>query len=111
MKKLIAAVGLLFVGYLSFAQKPYYERMANTAMDKVVIDSKFTTNKGLKWTYDWGVPLEGVIEVWRTTANGTYFSFVKEWMDKYVDKEGNILNYSAVEYNIDHIKNGKILSL
>lgn len=109
MKKLIVAVGLLFVSFLGFAQKPYYERMANTAMDKVVIDSKFTTNKGLKWTYDWGVPLEGVIEVWRTTANGTYFSFVKEWMDKYVDKEGNILNYSAEEYNIDHIKNGKIL--
>ncbi|MCA5004009.1 glycoside hydrolase family 88 protein [Sphingobacterium bovistauri] len=93
----------------SFGQKPEYERMANTAMDKVVVESKFATNKGLKWTYDLGVPLEGLLEVWRTTANGDYFNFVKTWMDKYVDKEGNILNYSAEEYNIDHVKNGKVL--
>jgi len=109
MKKLLIVIGLLFIVVWGYAQKPNYERMANTVMDKVVVESKFTTKKGLKWTYDLGVPLEGVFEVWRTTANETYFSFVKKWMDKYIDKEGNILNYSAEEYNIDHVKNGKVL--
>ena len=110
MKKILVTVILAFicVAY-SLAQIPYYERMANTAMEKVVVESKFTTSKGLKWTYDLGVPLEGILEVWRSTANGTYFNFVKEWMDKYVDTEGNILNYTAEEYNIDHVKNGKVL--
>ena len=110
MKKSFVAIILLLVTVtISMAQMPYYERMANTTMEKVVVESKFTTNKGLKWTYDLGVPLEGLLEVWRTTANGAYFNFVKEWMDKYVDKEGNILNYSPEEFNIDHVKNGKVL--
>lgn len=94
-----------------FAQKPVYEQMALTTMEQVVTAQRFITDKGPKWTYDMGVPLEGIAEVWLNTGNGDYFKFIQEWMDRYVDNEGEIKNYSPHEFNIDHVKNGKSLLL
>lgn len=83
--------------------------MAFTTMEEVITEERFAAKKGLKWTYDLGVPLEGLTAVWLQTANGQYFDFIQSWLDKYVDNDGNILNYSPEEFNIDHVKNGKVL--
>lgn len=101
----------LLLGIIPFAraQKPLFQRMANTTIAEVLQEERFTGNKGLKWTYDIGVPLEGILATWRATGNVVYFDAAKKWMDKYVDKQGNILNYRPDEFNIDHVKNGKVL--
>lgn len=92
------------------AQKPLYEQMALTTMDKLFKNETFVNeSKGPKWTYDMGVVLEGMIEVWRKTGNAQYFDYVQGWMDQYVDDEGHIRNYKRDEFNIDHVKNGKVL--
>ncbi|GGH19574.1 glycoside hydrolase family 88 protein [Sphingobacterium alkalisoli] len=64
-----------------------------------------------KWTYETGVFLEGIRSVWYQTADGNYFNYIKDAMDTYVDKEGNILTYKHDDYNIDNIKTGKTLLL
>jgi len=94
----------------SLATLPLSEQMARSAMEKLFQDNSFTdTVKGPKWTYDMGVVLEGITEVWRNTADAQYFNYVQQWMDRFVMEDGHIRNYRADEYNIDHVKNGRTL--
>lgn len=113
MKKIIAFI-LLFSGlYIhAFGQTSLSEKMTQTAIEKLFKDSLFVnTTKGPKWTYDMGVVLEGVAETWKNTGNGKYFKYIESWMDKFVEQDGRIKNYSLTDYNIDHIKNGRTLLL
>lgn len=103
---------LLVLTHVAYAQKALSEQMALTAMDKLFKDARFTNpEKGPTWTYDMGVVLEGVAEVWKNTGNGDYFRYIQQWMDQYVSEDGSIRNYRATEYNIDHVKNGRSLLL
>ncbi|QMU31431.1 glycoside hydrolase family 88 protein [Adhaeribacter radiodurans] len=65
--------------------------------------------KPVKWAYDEGVVLEGFTNIWRRTAKGEYFKFIQKSMDHFVQEDGSIRKYKSEEYNIDHIKNGRIL--
>ena len=102
---------LLLFAQVSFGQeKALSEKMAITAMDSLYKDSRFTNKeKGPQWTYDMGVVLEGMVEVWRNTGDKTYFDYVQGWMDQFVTEDGDIRNYRPEEYNIDHVKNGRSL--
>ena len=91
-------------------EKALSEKMAITAMDSLYKDARFTDEeRGPQWTYDMGVVLEGMVEVWRNTGDKTYFEYIQGWMDQFVDDNGHIRNYRPEEYNIDHIKNGRSL--
>lgn len=112
MRKVLIFGVLLFLslGLEVKGQTPLAEQMALTAMDKLFKNETFVNDKkGPKWTYDMGVVMEGIAEVWRTTGNGEYFRYMQGWMDQFVDKEGNIRNYKLQDYNIDNVKNGKTL--
>src|SRR5690606_30608913 len=111
-KFIIFGFVLLFCVNAAFSQKAMSEQMAMTAMDKLFKDERFINEvKGPKWTYDIGVALEGLAEVWQNTGNSVYFNYIQNWMDKFVDDEGNIRNYKKEEFNIDHVKNGRSLLL
>ncbi len=111
MKKHIILILCLFLAMpVLKAQKAVSEQMALTAIDKLFKDARFTNpDKGPTWTYDMGVVLEGVAEVWRNTGDGAYFDYIQKSMDQFVGKDGDIRNYKATEYNIDHVKNGRSL--
>ncbi|TDS14879.1 glycoside hydrolase family 88 protein [Sphingobacterium paludis] len=109
-RNLLVIVCFLLITPVLHAQKAVSEQMALTAMDKLFKDARFTNpEKGPTWTYDMGVVLEGVAEVWRNTADPVYFQYIQNWMDQYVSEDGHIRNYKATEYNIDHVKNGRSL--
>ena len=61
------------------------------------------------WAYEFGLTLDGILEVWRNTGEQKYFDYVKECMDTFVQKDGTIRGYDVKEYNIDHLNNGKTL--
>lgn len=61
------------------------------------------------WAYEFGLTLDGILEVWRNTKDQKYFDYVKECMDTFVQKDGTIRGYDVKEYNIDHLNNGKTL--
>lgn len=63
----------------------------------------------MKWAYDQGVVLEGIDGVWRRTGNGEYFKYMQKSMDFFVTKEGKIERYKQTDFNIDNVKNGRVL--
>ena len=63
----------------------------------------------VKWAYDQGVVLEGFTGLWKKTGNPQYFQYMQKSMDFFVDANGNIRTYRQQDYNIDHIKNGRVL--
>lgn len=114
MKKFLAisvlALCLSSQAVPSLAQtKPLSEKMAATVMD-IWADSLWT-GRPFKWSYDQGVLLEGIADVWYHTGDGKYFNYIKKSMDHFVQADGTIRTYKPDEYNIDHIKNGRAVLL
>jgi unsaturated rhamnogalacturonyl hydrolase len=108
MKKLtyFIAAGLLMSSTTVKAQKKCCaEAVAITAM-KQRPDSFSNEGRPAKWTYDMGVILEGVTDVWHQTGNPVYFNYVQKQIDHFVDNDGNIKGYKFEDYNIDNVKNG-----
>ena len=96
--------------FSSLAQtKPLSERMAATVMD--IWKDSLWTGRPFKWTYDQGVILEGIANVWYRTGDGKYFDYIKKSMDHFVQADGTIRTYSDDSFNIDNVKNGRALLL
>lgn len=87
------------------------ERMAETVMTRWRDSWELQPGKTEKWSYDQGVVLKGIEGVWLNTADGKYFRFIQQSMDRFVNDDGTIRTYAIDEYNIDNINNGKILLL
>ena len=96
----------LLTGITASAQKKCCaEAVAITAMQQRP-DSFSNEGRPAKWTYDMGVILEGVTDVWKQTGNPAYFNYVQKQIDHFVDKDGSIRGYKFEDYNIDNVKNG-----
>jgi unsaturated rhamnogalacturonyl hydrolase len=86
------------------------KRMAFTVTEDIWKDSMYMeAGRPVRWSYDHGVVLEGITLLWKNTGNNDYFRYIQKCMDHFVDKEGNVRFYKESEYNIDHIKNARIL--
>jgi unsaturated rhamnogalacturonyl hydrolase len=95
--------------YGQTAKKSWSEEMARTVMTIWKDSLVMQPGKPVKWAYDEGVVLEGMTHLWRRTANGDYFRFIQKSMDHFVQPDGSIRRYKLDEYNIDHVKNGRVL--
>lgn len=62
-----------------------------------------------KWNYIDGCMLKGIMEVYYVTNNQKYLNFVTNFIDFYVNDDGDILGYNIEDYNCDNINEGKIL--
>ena len=85
------------------------EKMAATVMQIWKDSLVMQPGKPVKWAYDEGVVLEGLTNIWKRTGKGEYFKFIQKSMDHFVQEDGTIARYKAEDYNIDNIKNGRIL--
>ena len=90
-------------------ERPMSERMAATAMRRWKDSWELQPGRTEKWSYDWGVVLKGLEGVWLNSADGRYFRFIQQSIDRFVNDDGTIRTYELGEYNIDHVNNGKIL--
>jgi unsaturated rhamnogalacturonyl hydrolase len=100
------------LNYTSIAQEaPLSQKMAKTVMEiwKDSLNLDPSKPKPVKWAYDQGVVLEGIDGLWKRTANGDYFKYMQKSMDFFVNSDGTIKRYKQEDFNIDHVKNGKIL--
>lgn len=73
------------------------------------IEHKIDDESSPRWNYIDGCMLKGIMEVYYTTQNQKYLDFVTNFIDFYVDEDGNILGYDLEDYNCDNINEGKIL--
>lgn len=113
MKRLIT-IGCLLLALNGFTQKSKHfifgESMAKTVMNTWK-DSFALDGKPAKWTYDMGVILKGFEGLWLNTGDVTYYNYIQQQMDAYIQNDGSIKTYKPDEYNIDHVNNGKLLLL
>lgn len=87
------------------------EGLAETVMTRWKNSWELQPGRTEKWSYDQGVVLKGMEGLWLNTADGKYFRFIQQSMDRFVNDDGTIRTYAIDEYNIDNINNGKILLL
>lgn len=84
-------------------------RMARSAMEKWKDPKQSGVSPFPKWSYDQGVVLKGIEEVWKMTGDGTYFDYIQHCMDYFVTPDGAMPHYDSRGYRLDDINNGKIL--
>ena len=107
-------IALLFLLLAStvFAQTktsaPMSVRLTDTLMNRIWVDDGNPAGIPRSWTYEQGVQLKAVEQMWYATGDPKYFSFIKTGMDFWFDKDGK-MKYDADEYNIDHVTPGRAL--
>lgn len=88
--------------------QPLSHRLVNTLMNRVWLEDDGTPiGIPRSWTYEQGVQMKAVEQVWYATGEPKYFDFIKRGMDFWLDKEGKLSRYNLEEYNIDHITPGR----
>jgi unsaturated rhamnogalacturonyl hydrolase len=103
MKKLSCLILFLACAFvLSAQQLPLSQRMAATAM-RLWQD----TAKSTRWTYEQGVVLKGVKEVWKQTGEKQYFKYIQDYIDSLITPDGTIKKYKKDDYTLDNILCGR----
>src|SRR4029079_2681522 len=98
---------IVLVAVIAVAQtKPISEQVAQTAMTALWRDSG---GYPAKWTYDHGLVLKGIEQVWRNTHDKQYLEFIQRNMDHFVADDGSIRTDSLDDYNIDNVLPGRNL--
>ena len=108
--KCFATALILGLSFSVKAQDQLAEKMAATVLS-VWKDTASTTPSltPKKWSYDLGVVYEGLEGIWKRTADASYFKAMQNNMDRYLSKDGSIINYKPTDFNIDNVKNGRTL--
>ncbi|HEX8268198.1 MAG TPA: glycoside hydrolase family 88 protein [Pyrinomonadaceae bacterium] len=110
--KIISGFILLLLISAVFAQAqtiPLSERLTDTLMNRIWTDDKTPPGIPAKWTYEQGVQLKAVENVWYATGDPKYFNFIKTGMDYWLQPDGTIKGYEIEEYNIDHVTPGRAM--
>jgi unsaturated rhamnogalacturonyl hydrolase len=112
MKNLLLVCVLIAIASTSVLSqsKPLSQQAATTAMTALWRDPARNQNGAPgRWTYEYGVVLKGIESVWLSTGDGTYFNFIQQGLDRFVNDDGTIRTYTIEEYNIDNILTGRNL--
>ena len=115
MKKCLFLFFAVFIINQAFAQKETFKgdlaaELANTIMHKwpdSLMHNNGTKNAG--WSYDIGLYLEAIGNVYARTAEQKYFNYILHTMDNFIGEDGSIRYYKQESYNIDYVRNGKTL--
>ena len=108
MKRIPIFLLLLLVtaGSIAAQTKPVSARLADTAMNRLWLDARNQPGIPRSWTYEQGVVLKAIEEMWYATGDAKYFRHIQKGMDYWIDENGNHKDYHLEEYNIDHITPG-----
>src|SRR5258708_4909125 len=91
----------------SIAQShPVSEQLADTAMNRVWIDSPNGPGIPPKWVYDFGVEANGLKALWLATGDRRYYEHIKKGVDAFVNADGTIKTYAINDYNLDQVRTG-----
>lgn len=65
--------------------------------------------KALKWNYIDGCMLTSILELYKVTKEKKYLDFLVNFVDFYVDSNGNIKGYNPENYSTDDMSESRIL--
>ena len=60
-------------------------------------------------SYEQGVLVKGIKNVWLSSADGTYFKFIQRSVDRLITDEGHIRTFKLDDYHPDNFNEGKFL--
>lgn len=106
---LILLVAIVCGGAVYAQSSSSSERIAATAMKRWANSWETDPARTEKWSYEQGVLLKGVEDVWFNTADGKYFTFIQHSIDRFVNDDGTLKTYRLDDYNLDNINEGKLL--
>ena len=69
---------------------------------------RYTLNDAL-WHYEHGLLVMAILKAGEVTGEARYMRFVSDWIDHFVQTDGDIRTYRINEYNLDQINAGKLL--
>ncbi len=69
---------------------------------------RYTLNDAL-WHYEHGLLVMAIQKAGEVTGEARYMRFVSDWIDHFVQMDGDIRTYRVNEYNLDQINAGKLL--
>lgn len=99
----VIAVVLVAVFGINAQNVPLSERLADTAMNRIWVDSRNQPGIPPKWNYEQGVILKAIDAMWQATGDPKYFRHIQKGMDHWIDEKGDHKDYHLEEYNIDHV--------
>ena len=67
------------------------------------------TAKDFSWNYDHGLQVMAIQKAGEATGEERYLQFVADWIDYFVQPDGNIRTYHMETYNVDWVNSGKLL--
>jgi unsaturated rhamnogalacturonyl hydrolase len=106
---LISLIAVIGVSSIEAQSRSQSERMAAMAMTRWQNSWGSDPARSERWSYEQGVVLKGIENVWLNTGDGKYFNFIQRSIDRFVNDDGTIKTYRLDEYNIDNINKGKLL--
>jgi unsaturated rhamnogalacturonyl hydrolase len=62
-----------------------------------------------RWHYEHGLQVMSIQKAAEVTGEARYMRFVSDWIDTFVQADGNIRTYRVDDYNLDQINAGKLL--
>jgi unsaturated rhamnogalacturonyl hydrolase len=108
MKKLVFVLLLVIsVTAVQAQDVPYSQRMSNTVLYHWK-DSFAFPGKPARWSYDFGVILKGIENVWNATGDPKWYNYIQKSMDFFIENPAQIKDYKKSTYNIDYVNNGKL---
>jgi unsaturated rhamnogalacturonyl hydrolase len=62
-----------------------------------------------RWTYEQGVMLEALRQLWSRTKDQKYASYIRRNIDRFVTDDGTIRTYEYEAFNLDNVATGRAL--
>lgn len=90
-------------------QMDYAREISNTMMYKWPDSLTRIDGKSAGWSYDIGLYLEAISNVYARTGDEKYYNYIVKQMDRFLLPDGKIKFYKQESYNIDYVRNGKMM--
>lgn len=84
------------------ALKTWSVRMVESTLQRYTLQDAL-------WHYEHGLLVMAIQKVAEVTGEPRYYKFVSDWIDHFVEPNGNIYSYRVDEYNLDQINPGKLI--
>lgn len=99
----LASAAFLTAADCAAQSRPVSERLADTAMNRIWVDSRNKPGIPPRWNYEQGVILKAIEQMWYATGDARYFRHIRTGMDHWIKPDGTHADYHLEEYNIDHV--------
>jgi len=90
---------------------PWSQRTADSTIKRWPKGKFISDDKPWVWNYELGVLLQGMDAAWYHTANGSYFTYIKESIDSFINADGSISTYKPENNALDDLVLGRELLL